>query len=348
MTPTPPQMYEGAGDGPGPVQTLAEPTREGTPERKRRWFHWFLSEPRLSSARAAVHVVSAEEAELRRRAKLAREAADRTLFPVESFRSGDGAALAANLYRQALYWALLSWSPTAGSPSERELWVGSRDALSVAGLDPDQMADLEAFFTGERVFVQVESVTLERQRASALLARHVLSRILEQRDGPVETVQQLKGQRVLRLSLIPIVLVAIAVGIVAMIPEKPDLARKKPWRASSSFAKCDPEAGECGGARTTILFHTLEENSPWFEIDLGAPLKFSSMTIRNRSDGEAARAAPLIVEISGDQTNFLEVVRRDKTFSVWKPSFAPKIARYVRLRVPRRTYFHLEEVKVHP
>ncbi len=39
---------------------------------------------------------------------------------------------------------------------------------------------------------------------------------------------------------------------------------------------------------------------------------------------------------------------RDATFSTWRAKFPTTTARFVRLRVPRRTFLHLEAVRVHP
>jgi hypothetical protein len=57
---------------------------------------------------------------------------------------------------------------------------------------------------------------------------------------------------------------------------------------------------------------------------------------------------PLIVEVSNDDQNFQEVVRRTEIFWTWRPSFPTQHARYLRLRVPRRSILHLEAVNVHP
>jgi hypothetical protein len=144
------------------------------------------------------------------------------------------------------------------------------------------------------------------------------------------------------------VLAVVLLGAWLSAPEKPDLAAGKPWRTSSVFAECKPTEGLCGGVRTLIKFHTKYENNPWFEYDLGAATRFSSMTIRDRADADQGRAVPLIVEVSDDGQSYREIARRERDFDVWRPTFATQQARFVRLRVPRPTYLHLEEIKVHP
>jgi hypothetical protein len=96
-----------------------------------------------------------------------------------------------------------------------------------------------------------------------------------------------------------------------------------------------------------MLFHTSEERNPWFEIDLGEIKPVRRLTVKNRADSNGERAVPLIAELSNDRSNWQVVARRDSPFTVWEPSFAPTKARYLRLRVPRLTFLHLEQVKVY-
>jgi hypothetical protein len=128
----------------------------------------------------------------------------------------------------------------------------------------------------------------------------------------------------------------------------PDLAAGKPWRASSSAFECKPAQRECGGAHTAIFFHTLQQDQPWVQIDLGSPKKFSRLDVVNRDDCCADRATPLVFEISNDGQQFKEVTRTTEPFDTWDVTFHPVTARYIRLRVDRsRTYMHLVRVSVH-
>jgi hypothetical protein len=139
-----------------------------------------------------------------------------------------------------------------------------------------------------------------------------------------------------------------ATAIVFGVLSKTNLAQGKHWTTSSVFADCDPVAKRCGGVPTAVFFHTNFEDNPWFEYDLGAPLTFSSLTIMNRSDAVQDRAVPLVVEISNDRRSYQEIARRTNVFDVWEPHFTPIAARYVRLRVARRSFLHLDGVEVHP
>lgn len=95
-----------------------------------------------------------------------------------------------------------------------------------------------------------------------------------------------------------------------------------------------------------MFFQTQEEKEPWLEIDLGREVPFDEVEVTNRSDCCPDRAVPLVVEVSRDGVHFKEVSRRMDTFSVWHSRFARQTARYVRLRVLRRTIFHLDQVAV--
>ncbi len=126
-----------------------------------------------------------------------------------------------------------------------------------------------------------------------------------------------------------------------------NLARGKTWQASSSLIACEPERKDCGGNRTSIFFHTVEEENPWVQIDLAEKTRFSAVTVKNRMDCCQERAQPLIVEVGDDGQTWREVARNDSVFFTWRPEFQPVEARFVRLRVPKRSQLHLEQFAVH-
>lgn len=142
---------------------------------------------------------------------------------------------------------------------------------------------------------------------------------------------------------------ALILSWVAYALAKPEnLAQGKAWRTSSVALECKPKEHKCGGTRTDIFFHTNNEQDPWFEIDFGAPTTFSWLTIKNRMDMGVARASPLVVEVTDDHQTWRELARQPESFLTWEPKFPAVTARYVRLRVLKKTWFHLEAVEVHP
>jgi hypothetical protein len=106
--------------------------------------------------------------------------------------------------------------------------------------------------------------------------------------------------------------------------------------------------GQCAGAYTKIFFITNEEDNPWLEIDLLASQQISRVEVANRRDFGADRAFPMIIELSVDGQKYFRVADRTEPFTVWKATFTPQQARYVRLKVTKRAILHLERVSVRP
>lgn len=154
--------------------------------------------------------------------------------------------------------------------------------------------------------------------------------------------------RWLNLFVMGVVLLTLLAGLSRRLATPADLAKNKPWRASSSLYPCFPDRIYCGGVRTAIFFHTQEENEPWVELDLKEPTTFSTVEVTNRRDGFQERASPLALEASDNQSDWRTLAETNATFSVWKPSFAKTTARFIRLRAKRQTFLHLEGIRVMP
>src|SRR6185295_12116009 len=123
---------------------------------------------------------------------------------------------------------------------------------------------------------------------------------------------------------------------------RPSLTAGRPWRASSTLDVCRPKDHYCADAVTDIFFCTTDENNPWVEYDLGERKTFRQLVVENRKDCCPDRAVPLALEVSDDQKEWREVVRHNETFSTWRTSLPTTRARYVRLRVMRRSILHLD------
>ena len=181
-----------------------------------------------------------------------------------------------------------------------------------------------------------------RRQAEGLLA------IAEEAQRGIERARTRRVVKFGSMVAVALALATATIRLVAHLNAPVDLASGHPWTASSKFADCFPDKQECGGAKTTIFFHTREEESPWLQIDLQAPTRFSSATIENRLDAGLERAIPLVIEVSADAATWVEVARTEQLFETWKPKFVTQTARFVRVKVPRRTIFHLTAVKIHP
>jgi hypothetical protein len=125
-----------------------------------------------------------------------------------------------------------------------------------------------------------------------------------------------------------------------------DVLRGRPFRLSSEWAKCEPVHQTCGGGRTRIFFHTLQESSPFILYDLGRTIPLTHVAVTNRRDSRLAdRAVPLVIETSMDEKSWNVVARRDYWFDEWVAEFPSTKARYLRLRVARPSILHLERVR---
>jgi len=136
-------------------------------------------------------------------------------------------------------------------------------------------------------------------------------------------------------------------AVVKVALPKRSLAAGKKWRVSSAAFACKPSEHRCGSATTNILFHTKQEKSPWFEVDLAAPVAFREVLVHNRADSFPERAVPLVLELSDDQKSWREAARIKEPFQTWKVVVPGGKARYLRLRVDRVSTLHLEGVEVY-
>ena len=102
-------------------------------------------------------------------------------------------------------------------------------------------------------------------------------------------------------------------------------------------------------------FHTLDEADPWWQVDLGKSVPLDRIVLYNRCDsGCAARNARIKVLLSDDAKTFRQAYQHDGTVFYGqtdaKPLSVPmkgEAARYVRLQLPDKSYFHLDEVEVY-
>ena len=100
-------------------------------------------------------------------------------------------------------------------------------------------------------------------------------------------------------------------------------------------------------------FHTENENNPWWQIDLGEPTSIGRIVLYNRCK-LAERNSRIIVLLCDDGKSFKQAYQHDGTtfygFTDKKPltiKLNDAKARYVRLQLPSKSYFHLDEVQIY-
>ena len=102
-------------------------------------------------------------------------------------------------------------------------------------------------------------------------------------------------------------------------------------------------------------FHTENEENPWWQVDLGEPTAIGRIVVYNRCDsGCEGRTARMMVLLSADGKQFRQVYQHDGTVFLGKVDNKPlrieldgQPARYVRLQLPGKSYFHLDEVEIY-
>ena len=312
-------------------------------------WEWFWRANALDAARRRARLTAVRRERLRR-AQLAAELGDRAFEPGDPLRAGTALPLALSLYREAAYWALLAHSDGDVLPNIREAFAAARDEVARTGLRAEELTQVRAALI-DKTFVETADDRSEVQQSDTQLSQSFVRALIEHNAAGEDQVGNLLVQRAWRsgiaLLLILVGLLGAKFGIETAV-RGPDLALGKRWRTSSQQFVCHPKESECGGAQTSIFFHTLEEDSPWYEVDLGTPQTIARVAVTNRDDCCLERAVPLVVEVSDDRKKWRTVARRGDSFREWEGKFAPLQARYVRLRVDRHSTLHLAKVSVRP
>jgi hypothetical protein len=141
------------------------------------------------------------------------------------------------------------------------------------------------------------------------------------------------------------VLVLLAVAAFRWL--EPDLAEGKRWQASSAWGAFPRQGVMAGTASVDGRFHTNEEQAPWVRLDLGEVRRVHAVRIENRTSCCKERAIPLAIELSVDEKAWKVVGYRRVLFDTYTQQFEAQQARYVRLRVDRRSVLHLLRVSVY-
>jgi len=100
-------------------------------------------------------------------------------------------------------------------------------------------------------------------------------------------------------------------------------------------------------------FHTENEDNPWWQIDLGEATPLDRIVLYNRTE-LAGRNSRIIVLLSDNGKDFNQAYQHDGTTFLGHKDKKPLVvkltsrtARYIRLQLPGKSYFHLDEVEVY-
>jgi hypothetical protein len=297
---------------------------------------WVVQKSALRDARDAVIPRGDRRNRAVCQARLLLEVARRVAEPVEGFPPGSRPTVRLGLYRQAAYWTLVaSRHDDAEPPSDlADAWSDADpERLRRAARDDVSLETLKHLLADAS---RPDSLDVPEQEADR--ARDFVQALLGEIDAPRRRVERTLAKRWSRLALVAALLVLAVLGV-RKLALGPNLLADKPFRLSSSWSGCLQDAG-C----QSLLFHTEAEQNPWVEFDLGARKKFHRLEVTNRTDCCSERTVPLVVEISDDRATWKEIGRRDTEFTNLILTFSPKTARYLRLRIPRHSTFHLKDV----
>ena len=316
---------------------------------------WFWRGQVLRAARAQD---DAERTSLffEQKARIAAEVGQRILEPSAPWLAGDAEHLASAMFAESIAWSLRlanakpgsmpSPSPAAGAELA-ELAAAERARLAAAAGDEATLTRVVENLLDRRFETQPLTQGAAQQAARELSnVANALLRTLAVKHSRVEAILL---QRATRVGLLVCALLAVVLGGGALrdrLERRADLAAGKAWSTSSQEdSSCVSPQQECDGGKG-YFFHTREERNPWLEIDLGKTEQISKVRVLNREDCCAERATPLVVEVSNDRSSWHEVARRKESFDEWTARFSPLSARYVRLKVARRSFLHLRAVRV--
>ena len=133
-----------------------------------------------------------------------------------------------------------------------------------------------------------------------------------------------------------------------------EVRKMEPGTSGKNVTAQEDAAGGCDGIKDGKWgFHTENEEGPWWQIDLGKSIPLEQVVVYNRCE-LAERNSRLMILVSDDAKNFRQVYQHDGTtfygYTDKKPLFvklSDVTARYVRLQLPGRSYFHLDEVEIY-
>jgi hypothetical protein len=332
-----------------------------------RFVDWFWLRSVERSVRDRSGDPSARALDFIGRAHLANEAAVRTERPAEPFQHGSGDALAAELYREAIHWALLAHVELAGTRAPEPAAEPAPDAAPTslhALLERTEPALLAAAAGSAEELAAIRPRLSESYREYAELAPAAqrtlaadLARLAKGLLEPLASIQQ-KLERIWvrrTVHVLGALLVLVGIGltvrsILAARERQADLSPRATWTISSHYpvGGCKSPNQRCAGGEN-YFFHTSQETNPWIQFDLGKERRISSIEVENRLDCCIERANPLVFEVSQDQKKWTEVARHAEEFTSVRKRFKTVRTRYVRLRVVQPAgILHLSRVRILP
>lgn len=301
------------------------------------------------------------------RALLANFLAQSAFRPTDPLPYPGADAVACELSRQAIYWALLALreQKAAHAHSAEATDSAARDALALSDLwseaDREQL-DRAAGDSGEverlraellgKSFADFAELDSSQQAAAAKRLHRFAERLIEPLAVPQHAQERTWVARVqlLFVALIALLLLGLfGKGLKERYDLTRDMAPSASWKASSLYRECwcDSPAQSCDNC-PNFFFHTENEDKPNIVFDLHTVRSLSAVVVDNRRDCCTERGLPLIVQVSTDEKHWKTVATRKEEFTTWRADFPREPARWVKLYVPNRNMLHLSAVRLVP
>jgi hypothetical protein len=300
---------------------------------------------------ASERTIEAYGAEQRRRVAELRKAGDERL---RAARRATSPVVACLLLREAVASFALARAAARDANVDGRGFAPKDVALEVPELLPDPVDGTrgdaervrEALQASDLLYVDhLDDAARARLRVALERAVVVLRRGVEARS--LLHVRALRWGRLLSL-----LVVALYVGWLGVrrrvLPV--NIALGKPVKVSS-YKVNPPDGHELVDGRPgfTYAVHTNTEESPNVVVDLQGDYAVDRVKVYNRADGWWEDSLPLVVEFSRDGKSYTEVARRDSYFEFndpWVIQASGRMARFVRVRVARRSYLALGRVEI--
>jgi len=301
------------------------------------------------------------------RAQVANALAERALLPSDPLPFLGAEAVACELSREAIYWALLALreretksspegetsSSAPDSSTLAALWSGTTPALIEAAAGGAEAAERVHRDLVDKSFADFAELGPEQQAATARRLTAFAERLIEPLAVPQRARDLAWVRRVKFVMLTLVVLLALGFAGRAFKAEydlSMDMAPSASWVASSRYESectCHSPEQSCA-ACPSFFFCTEKESRPSIVFDLHSVRSLSAVVVDNRRDCCSGRALPLVIQVSTDQTHWKTVATRKEQFDTWRADFPTEQTRWVKLYVSRRDFLHLAKVRLLP
>lgn len=268
--------------------------------------------------------------------------------------------LALHLYVKAAYWAVVAetcalYQQHHPAPNDEFIPPATfEEALALTELKLDNLGVRPELVSPILELIdQININALIAQSARNPELEGALIRLSQQLVGRADRaargVQEIWFQRLFRVGF-PLVLLLLFAGLASFVQARARLDDETmfPWRASSASGERGCESPRQGCEQDHFFFHTKLENEPWIEFDVSRLNTVSQITVHNRTDCQdcSVRAVPLVIETSENGSSWNKVAQRDADFVTWTAHLPKTSTRFIRLRVLKRTHFHLKQVQI--